>query len=292
MSRIRSIHPRAPQDEDVASMSIWARYLWAFLPCYADRDGRLEDRPLMLKGEVFPADSVDVNELLNEMANASRGFIIRYRDKDGRKLIQIVHFNRYQKPHHKERVSVLQPPDGWESVGQNPGEMPSIDDESDNDPEEKRPNNERSDNDRSGSLDLRISGSPVLNTNTSSKGGQAELLPITAQQTEDSQAEKIRKVVSHYRAHHPRACRALKSTSVEWKKIKARLEDGYSVDDLCLAIDGYHKHAWHVENGQLMLELMMRDDSHVSAGIGWASQANPPGSRQSEPQRATPILEW
>ena len=64
MARIRAIHPRAPQDDDVASMSLAARYLWAYLPCHADREGRMEERPLMLKGEVFPADSVDVAVLL------------------------------------------------------------------------------------------------------------------------------------------------------------------------------------------------------------------------------------
>lgn len=111
MPRMRTIHPRAPHDEDVASMTIWARYLWDRLPCYADREGRLEDRPLMLKGEVFPADDVNVNDLLN--AFADRGFVIRYTGSTGRRTIQIVSFHDYQRPDRKERISVLPPPDGW-----------------------------------------------------------------------------------------------------------------------------------------------------------------------------------
>jgi hypothetical protein len=47
------------------------------------------------------------------------------------------------------------------------------------------------------------------------------------------------------------------------------MEGGYSASDLCEAIDGYHKDQWHIENGQLSLELMMRDDSHVTAGLGF-----------------------
>jgi hypothetical protein len=119
MARIRAIHPRAPQDDDVASMSLPARYLWAYLPCHADREGRMEERPLMLKGEVFPADVVDVAALLGEMEE--RRFIIRYRGDKGRRLIQIRNFRAYQRPDHRERVSILQAPDGWQDVGQNPG---------------------------------------------------------------------------------------------------------------------------------------------------------------------------
>jgi hypothetical protein len=119
MPRIRAIHPRAPQDDDVASMSLPARYLWAYLPCHADREGRMEERPLMLKGEVFPADAVDVSALLAEMEE--RRFIIRYRGANGRRLIQIRNFRAYQRPDHRERMSNLRAPDGWQDVGQNPG---------------------------------------------------------------------------------------------------------------------------------------------------------------------------
>ena len=110
MARIRALHPRAPQDEDVASMPMAYRLLWAYLPCYADREGRLEDRPLMLKGEVFPTDDVNVGEMLEAFANA--GWIIRYQ-AGGKKLIQIVSFHDYQRPDHHERNSVIPPPDGW-----------------------------------------------------------------------------------------------------------------------------------------------------------------------------------
>jgi hypothetical protein len=111
MARIRHIHPRAPQDEDVASMSIFARHLWDRLPCYADREGRLEDRPLMLKGEVFPADTIDVSKLIGEFVE--RGFVIRYVASNGRRQIQIVSWHDYQRPDHKERDSILEPPPGW-----------------------------------------------------------------------------------------------------------------------------------------------------------------------------------
>ena len=43
------------------------RYMAAGLSCWADREGRLEDRPLKLKMEMFPADNVDVDSMLDEL---------------------------------------------------------------------------------------------------------------------------------------------------------------------------------------------------------------------------------
>lgn len=104
MARIRSIHPGAPLDEDVASMTIWARYLWNLLPCHADREGRLKDSAFTLKAAVFPGDDVDVDILLGELA--ARQMIVRY-EVGGRRFIQIRSFARYQNPHKKETPSVI-----------------------------------------------------------------------------------------------------------------------------------------------------------------------------------------
>jgi hypothetical protein len=103
------------------------------------------------------------------------------------------------------------------------------------------------------------------------KDGGQEQLALTEAPTALSPSlfEPIRSVFAHYRTYHPRACPNPKSTSTEWRKIRARMEGGYSASDLCEAIDGYHKDQWHIENGQLSLELMMRDDSHVTAGLGF-----------------------
>jgi uncharacterized protein YdaU (DUF1376 family) len=87
----------------------------------------------------------------------------------------------------------------------------------------------------------------------------------------------IRAVFDHYRAYHPRAHPAPKAGSKEWAKIKARIRGGYSVNDLCLAIDGYHRSSFHTGDNDrgkeyLSLELIVRDDSHVAAGIEFATR--------------------
>ncbi|MEL6544367.1 MAG: hypothetical protein AAFQ82_07060 [Myxococcota bacterium] len=85
-------------------------------------------------------------------------------------------------------------------------------------------------------------------------------------------SKEILAVFDHYRTHHPRAHKKPTSKQAEWKKIKARLDEGYTVDDLKLAIDGCHVSPFHCgenERGQLYqkLELIVRDGSRVNQFI-------------------------
>ena len=107
MSRVRSLNPSATLDEDVASLSIHARYAWAYLPCYADRAGRMKDAPFTLNFAIFPADAVDMDAILEELARARH--IIRYEAEGGR-WIQIRSFDRYQHPHARESESTIPAP--------------------------------------------------------------------------------------------------------------------------------------------------------------------------------------
>lgn len=107
MARVRLITPGAPVDEDVATMSLIARYVWAYLPCHADKEGRLRDAPFTLRLAICPLDKVDMEEVLCELA--IRRHIVRY-EIDGRGYIQIRNFAKYQKPHRQEKESGLPGP--------------------------------------------------------------------------------------------------------------------------------------------------------------------------------------
>lgn len=86
MARTRSINPAAPADEDVATLSLAARYLWAFLPCHADDTGFLFEDADELKRRILPRDGVDIGVLLGELA--AKGHLRRYLDDAGRSCIQ------------------------------------------------------------------------------------------------------------------------------------------------------------------------------------------------------------
>ena len=74
MARARNIKPGFYKNEDLAECSPWARLIFPGLWMLADREGRMEDRPKRIKGELLPYDSIDVDPLLEELARW--GFIL------------------------------------------------------------------------------------------------------------------------------------------------------------------------------------------------------------------------
>src|SRR5688572_1002892 len=104
MGRIRSLKPSFFKNEELTDLSVWHRLCYAGLWCYADRDGRLEDRPKRLKAEIFPYDEVDMESLLSGLCAA--GFIRRYRSGTVA-VIWIPTFGKHQVPKRDERPSVL-----------------------------------------------------------------------------------------------------------------------------------------------------------------------------------------
>jgi hypothetical protein len=125
MSRTRLLHAGQATDEDVAACSIAARYVWALLPCHADREGRLLDKPFTLKLAILPADPVDMNALLDELAG--KNLITRY-VAGGRHYIAIRTFLRHQHPHKNEIESEIPAPPGPSGSDQGPngsGQGPS-----------------------------------------------------------------------------------------------------------------------------------------------------------------------
>ncbi len=77
----------------------------------------------------------------------------------------------------------------------------------------------------------------------------------------------IRAVVAHYQTFHPKA-QVPGKTSKTWRAITARLEEGYTVENLEAAISGNHRSPYHSgENDRhtkyQSLELIVRDSEHV-----------------------------
>lgn len=104
--------------------------------------------------------------------------------------------------------------------------------------------------------------------------------------------ESILAVFSHYRTYHPQSHRNPRPGSDEWKKIANRLADGYSVADLCAAIDGCHKTPHNLGDNEqgakyLGLNLIVRTASQVDRFMG--NNANPPRPREKPEHHIQPI---
>lgn len=108
MARARNIKPGFFTNEELVDIDPLGRLLFIGLWMLADREGRLNDRPKKIKIELFPCDSCDVDELLEQLAE--KEFIVRYQIGSD-KYIQIVNFSKHQNPHRNEKPSEIPSPD-------------------------------------------------------------------------------------------------------------------------------------------------------------------------------------
>jgi len=101
MARARNIKPGFFKNEILGVADPLYSLLFEGLWVLADRSGRMEDRPLRIKGEVFPyRDGLNVDAMLNWLE--SNGFIRRY-TAQGKKCILVLEFVKHQNPHKNEK---------------------------------------------------------------------------------------------------------------------------------------------------------------------------------------------
>lgn len=105
--RARLLKPGFFRNEDLAKLDPHIRLLFSGLWCIADREGRLEDRPLRIRADVFPYENVDVEAGLSSLQKAA--FLERY-EIDGVKYIQILAFKKHQNAHCREPASEIPAP--------------------------------------------------------------------------------------------------------------------------------------------------------------------------------------
>ena len=110
MPRCRGIKPKFFTDESIAVLKCETRLCFIGLWTLADRDGRLEDKPLEIKSLLFPSDLSEINKKINIFALLEeltlKPFIVRYEVKN-HKYIQLLNFHKHQHPHHTEVESII-----------------------------------------------------------------------------------------------------------------------------------------------------------------------------------------
>jgi hypothetical protein len=104
--RIRSLHPTQWTDEEFVTLTPMARLLALGLRNEADDQGIFEWKPTTLKMRLLPADSVDMDKLLAELADARQ--VCRF-ELDGRSYGAIRNFKKYQKPKRPRNDHTLPP---------------------------------------------------------------------------------------------------------------------------------------------------------------------------------------
>lgn len=263
MSRSRNIKPGLWLNEELAEISIPARYLFPALWCLADKEGRLEYRPKKIKIEVYPYDEIDIIPLVAELHG--KKFISVY-ENEGLFYVQINNFTKHQNPHPKEKSNGYPAP---VNICNYDGNLKQF-------------------NYTAGNLILPFPSSSLIpsflipesmNPNDSPDGescpAEAEPISMVPEIINDTPKHSLKKqnaleVFEYWKStlNHERA----KMDKKREQKIKDRLNDGYSVEDLIDAIDGCKLSPHHQganEHGVKYddIELICRDASRVDKFI-------------------------
>jgi hypothetical protein len=109
MARSRNIKPGFYKNEVLGELPFEFRLLFIGLWTHADREGRFEYRPRRIKAELFPYDSIDVEDGIAALADG--GFLLVY-EVNGEQYVQIKNWAKHQNPHHKEVGSTIPSPPG------------------------------------------------------------------------------------------------------------------------------------------------------------------------------------
>lgn len=97
MARIRTIKPEFWTDEKIVSLPFEARLLFIGMWNFCDDFGFLDDSPARLKLQIFPADDIDVDRLLDILCIEE--LVIRGQ-AEGEHVLSIAHFTEHQRVSH------------------------------------------------------------------------------------------------------------------------------------------------------------------------------------------------
>lgn len=243
MGRIRSIKPEIIEDEDTAGLSHEAFRLFVGLIALADDYGNMRAQPNWLGGQIFWATKGNPEKALEELV--SRKLVVLYRVGSE----SYAHIRGWSKHQRVDKPGTPRVPAFCETLATSQ-EIPGI-------PRDKFLGNSGmpgliSDQDQD--LDPDQDPDPE-----GDKDPGADTL--TEKERRDS---PVQRVVAHYRGLHPSS----RPGDKDRQRIRARLKEGYSVEDLIAAIDGQHASPWHQGRNKdrkkyLSLELAMRDSKHV-----------------------------
>ncbi len=267
--------PEWIEDEVIAGLEHDTLRLWFGMFSLADDEGRLRAAPDYLEGNIFwgkPCD--DIGACLRELTLKS--LMVLY-EHHGQQYAVLPSFLKHQKIDHPTESRLPGPSSQLLAKSREVSRdvAPLIMD--------------------LGSRIIRnTSGSPHQPTLRLAPTSEAQPAPAKSPtRTRPGSRSGIERIIDHYTEKHPRSRPGLK----ERRLIRARLEEGYSVDALCVAIDGCHVSPHHLGKTTgtryLALSLIMRDSCHVTQFIEILErhQDNPGGSPARQPLVKTGDIE-
>ncbi|OZI56756.1 hypothetical protein [Bordetella genomosp. 4] len=113
MARIRTIKPDFWTDEKLTECSLSARLMFIGMLNFADDNGNLAASAKKLKMQIFPADNIDCQPLLDELI--AHGVVIEY-SVNGDKFLNIKGFKKHQIINRPSKSAIPEPAFNEDSV--------------------------------------------------------------------------------------------------------------------------------------------------------------------------------
>jgi hypothetical protein len=269
MPRIRSIKPETWTDEKLGRLSRDSRLLFIATWSAADDYGNLRGAAALLRAFAFPYDDVTLAEVESWTAElVSAGMLVQYL-ANGEHCLSIRHWDRHQRVDHPGKPSVPAPlPEDLARLSRDSTETLAP--------------------------DLRIQGPKDLRTEGPTP------LSDKAPPSPDPSPSIARTVFDHWAKTRTRPG-AAKFTTDRRSKVKARLAEGYTAEELCKAVDGMmatpHNNGDN-DRGERYddLTIACQSAANVDRFIGNAERPPTPknGRQQAfpEPERTEEASRW
>lgn len=319
MARSRNIKPSFFMNEDIVELSIEARLLFIGMWTLADREGRLENRPKKIKMSLFPADEINVSELLLDISKY--GFIELY-NVDGTDIIQIVNFVKHQTPHGLEKDSELPDQNGLYTVYERnqknktvigkpkfikkseiadfynkTGALNTANDVNNSfqglDTSNKNESAKDSEQDNNVYEIVSISDKNALNPesfNLNPESFNKNICPPNGEpvpaKPKSNFKNEIQEIFEFWKVTLKKNNRTVLDNQRK-TKIQGRLKEGYTVDDIKSAITGCSKSSFHNEGNHTDLTLICRDATHLDQFMGYNQTGN---TTENQPPADQPVF--
>lgn len=114
MARIRTVKPDFWTDEKLTECSLSARLFFIGLLNFSDDNGNLARSSKKLKMQIFPADTIDCEPLVQELL--AQKVLIEYEAK-GEKYLNIKGFKKHQIINRPSKSNIPEPPDSHTTHG-------------------------------------------------------------------------------------------------------------------------------------------------------------------------------
>lgn len=302
--RIRTVKPELLEDAITAGLSDRAFRLFVSAILLADDYGNLRDDSRALRGAVYwMHDDVTTDDVAAAWAELARKSLVRRYEVRGQTYAHIVGWSKHQKVAHpgKPRVPAESDPEvhpircasthDSQPIGQSSGGIPRIQPtgqqaatatEKPNDISTvQNPHEDLGGSHETLMPDLRPRPRP-----TTSLSSTADAVgPGPPAKPGGADAESVRQVLEHWvKVLYPTASPPPKLTEARKRRVKARMAEGFTPEQLVAAITGASHDDWLMgrdpkarRGGWRDVETVLRDAPQVERLIGLVPVANPEG---------------